>query len=59
MPFRMVGSRGANMPKLNPAILNLLEDIEIALIVAERCGRGPDVPLSEIAARFGIDLNAV
>ncbi len=47
------------MPKLGPAILNLLEDIEIALIVAERCGRGPDVPLSEIAARFGIDLNAV
>lgn len=45
------------MPELDPAILNLLEDIEIALILAERSGGGPDVPLAEIAARLGIDLD--
>ena len=56
-PFRLVGFRGANMPELDPAILNLLEDIEIALILAERSGGGPDVPLAEIAARLGIDLD--
>lgn len=45
------------MPELDPAILNLLEDIEIALVVAERSGGGPDVPLAEIAARLGINLD--
>lgn len=45
------------MPELDPAVLNLLEDIEIALIVTERSGPGPDVPLAELAARFGIDLD--
>jgi hypothetical protein len=42
---------------LDPAVLNVLEDIEIALIVAERCGPGLGLPLAEIAARLGIDLD--
>jgi hypothetical protein len=45
------------MLELDPDILNLLEDIEIALIVTERCASGPAMPLTEIAARLGIDLD--
>lgn len=38
------------MSDLDPAILNLLEDIEMARIAAGRSGAGLDVPLAQIAA---------
>lgn len=45
------------MRDLDPAMLNLLEDMEIALIVQQRSSSDADVPLAEVADRIGIDLD--
>lgn len=46
--------------ELYASLLPVIEDLEIAALVRERVAEeGPDIPLADVAARFGIDIAAL